>query len=91
MQVLIPDGCSKFTILTPPRPEATDCYWLGRIITPWFLGGLAAPSAGTSIFAPEDMSDNDIGFDSDNGALTVVLAKCFTGRVGDDLDMGNQC
>ena len=55
---------------------------------PWI--GAAAPAGATKLFAPDTMEINDIGLNTDNGALTMVLVKNFKGRVGDDLDEGTQ-
>jgi len=55
---------------------------------PWT--GAAAPETATKLFAPETMVLDDIGFTTDNGAVTVLLVKNFKGRVGDDLDEGTQ-
>ncbi len=54
--------------------------------TPWT--GPAAPDAATALFSPEGMNPDDIGFSTDNLALTVLLVKNFKGRPGDDLDVG---
>jgi hypothetical protein len=48
----------------------------------------AAPAAATRLFFPEGMAFDDIGLSTDNGAITVLLVKNFTGRAGDDLDRG---
>ena len=54
---------------------------------PWTDPG-AIPEAATKLFSPEGMDLDDIGLNTDNGALTMLLVKNFTGGVGDDLDEG---
>lgn len=56
------------------------------VSVPWTEA--AAPDAATRLFSPDTMSPDDIGFSTDNGSLSVLLVRNFTGRVGDDLDMG---
>ncbi len=55
---------------------------------PWVA--TSPPEAATTIFPPSEMAFDDIGANTDNGALAVLLVKYFHGRVGDDLDMGTQ-
>ena len=55
---------------------------------PWT--GADAPNAATKFYAPDGMAFDDIGGSNDNGAITVLLVKNFTGRAGDDLDEGTQ-
>jgi hypothetical protein len=49
---------------------------------PWTI-----PDA-TTLFSPVGMDFDDIGRNSDNGAVTILLVKNFIGRAGDDLDEG---
>jgi hypothetical protein len=56
-------------------------------LTPWTNPG-DTPHPDTALFSPVTMDFDDIGRNSDNGAITILLVKNFIGRAGDDLDEG---
>jgi hypothetical protein len=53
---------------------------------PWT--GADAPAAGTAMGSPLGLDPADIAGISDNGAVSFLLVRYFTGRVGQDLDAG---
>jgi hypothetical protein len=57
------------------------------VTIPWLSPN--APVAATTIYAPTNLAEDDIGRFSDNGAFCLVLAYNFKGRLGDDLDIGS--
>lgn len=60
-----------------------DGYPAGGV--PWT--GSAAPDGQTAFGDPEGMDPDDIGLDSDNGAVSLLLVQNFTGAAGEDLDI----
>jgi len=58
-------------------------------MVPW-TNPADAPAPGTTLFSPSGMDFDDIGRNTDNGAVTLLLVKHFRGRAGDDLDEGTQ-
>lgn len=54
--------------------------------SPWVDAN--APDPNTRLGSPQLMSLGEIAGDSDNGAMSLLLVKYFTGYVGQDLDDG---
>jgi len=52
---------------------------------PWI--GANAPAPATRLGSPAGMDRGDIAGYSDNGAVSFLLVKSFTGKVGQDLDL----